>query len=128
MYQTLSLNNDTKEVIENISEMNINRNYRRYSVSNYEIPLYFVPIIKPKNINFEEETPFLLQSSDIENDVNKTNSTFCDSDEQKNLNKIDFCKRNKSNSFDNHILSQKKKLNTILRKLEEKNQLKHKEN
>ena len=60
--------NSSKELIENISNKINNRNYRSYSVSNNDVPLNFVPTIKPKYIIFEEKDPFFLQSSDIEND------------------------------------------------------------
>lgn len=116
--------NSSKELIENISNKINNRNYRSYSVSNNDVPLNFVPTIKPKYIIFEEKDPFFLQSSDIENDQSETNSTFSIHDNQHEIN---YIKRNKSNSFDNHLYYQKRKLSTILSKLIEKNQLKNKE-
>ena len=50
--------NSSKELIENISNKINNRNYRSYSVSNNDVPLNFVPTIKPKYIIFEEKDPF----------------------------------------------------------------------
>ena len=104
----------------------INRIYRSYSVSKSFLPKNFVPILKPKKCNFEEEIPFSLQLSNqiIENEEIKTNDSYSNCNQNVENNNDDYYKRNKSLSFDNHVNNQKKHIITILGKLKEKN---HKE-
>ena len=99
--------------------------WERYSAKSF-LPKNFVPILKPKKCNFEEEIPFSLQLSNqiIENEEIKTNDSYSNCNQNVENNNDDYYKRNKSLSFDNHVNNQKKHIITILGKLKEKN---HKE-
>ena len=117
--------NSKKYLIDEFDNVN-NRIYRSYSVSKSFLPKNFVPILKPKKCNFEEEIPFSLQLSNqiIENEEIKTNESYSNCNQNVENNNDDYYKRNKSLSFDIHVNNQKKHIITILGKLKEKN---HKE-
>ena len=107
-----------------------NRIYRSYCVSKSFLPKNFVPILKPKKCIFEEEIPFSLQFSNqsIENEEVKTNDSYSNNNKniENDYNNKNY-KREKSLSFDNHVVNKKKHINTILGKLMEKHLLKDKE-
>jgi len=114
--------NSKKYLIDEFDNVN-NRIYRSYSVSKSFLPKNFVPILKPKKCNFEEEIPFSLQLSNqiIENEEIKTNDSYSNCNQNVENNNDDYYKRNKSLSFDIHVSNQKKHIITILGKLKEKN-------
>jgi FtsZ-binding cell division protein ZapB len=114
--------NSKKYLIDEFDNVN-NRIYRSYSVSKSFLPKNFVPILKPKKCNFEEEIPFSLQLSNqiIENEEIKTNDSYSNCNQNVENNNDDYYKRNKSLSFDIHVNNQKKHITTILGKLKEKN-------